>query len=291
MKIALITPVPAQSRQGNRVTAQRWYRILKSLGHRVTLTQHYHGDSDDLMIALHARRSFAAIERFHHLYPKRPLVVALTGTDLYGDIQTCAAAQRALELASYLILLQPKGMEELPERVRHKARVIYQSVRTPRWLPPKSRRTFDVCVLGHLRQVKDPFRTALAARLLPPTSRIRVLHIGQALSEEMAVQARAEMARNRRYQWLGERPRWQALRVLARSHLLVLSSYSEGGANVISEALAVRVPIAASRIAGSLGLLGDDYPGYFPVEDTGALAHMLTRAETDKMFYETLTDW
>lgn len=291
MKIALITPVPAQSRQGNRVTALRWSRMLKQLGHRVTLAQHYDGASYDFMIALHARRSSAAIERFHHLYPERPLLVALTGTDLYGDIHSSAEAQRSLELASHLILLQPQGIEELPQHVRQKARVIYQSVPTPRRLPAKTQRTFDVCVLGHLREVKDPLRTALAARLLPATSRIRVLHIGKALSNDMATQAEAEMAHNGRYHWLGERPRWQALGILARSHLLVLSSYSEGGANVISEALAVGVPIVASRIAGTIGLLGADYPGYFPVADTAALAELLTQVESDAAFYNTLDAW
>lgn len=291
MKIALITPVPAQSRQGNRVTALRWTRMLKQLGHRVTLTQHYDGAAYDLMIALHARRSFAAIERFYHLYPERPLLVALTGTDLYGDIHSSAEAQCSLERASRLILLQPQGIEELPEHVRHKARVIYQSVPTPRRLPPKTKRMFDVCVLGHLRAVKDPLRTALAASLLPATSRIRVLHVGKALSADMAAQAEAETARNQRYHWLGERPRWQALRILARSRLLVLSSRSEGGANVISEALAVGVPIVASRIAGTVGLLGADYPGYFPVADTAALARLLTHVESDVAFYNTLAAW
>jgi glycosyltransferase involved in cell wall biosynthesis len=131
----------------------------------------------------------------------------------------------------------------------------------------------------------------MAARLLPAMSHLRVLHVGKALSDDMAERARTEMAENPRYQWLGELPRWQALRVLARSHLLVLSSLMEGGANVISEALAVGVPILASYIAGSIGLLGEDYPGYFPVEDTPALARLLDRAETDTGFYQTLAAW
>jgi putative glycosyltransferase (TIGR04348 family) len=291
MKIALITPVPAQSRQGNRVTALRWARILKALGHQVRLTQHYDDKPYDLMVALHARRSFAAIARFHHLYPGRPLLVALTGTDLYGDIQTSQEAQQSLEFASHLILLQPKGMEELPAHLRPKARVIYQSVPPPSRVWPKAKTSFDVCVLGHLRAVKDPFRTALAARLLPAASRIRVLHVGKALSDDMATCAGAEMAENPRYHWLGELPRWRALRVLARSHLLVLSSLSEGGANAISEALAMQVPIVASRIPGSIGLLGETYPGYFPVQDTAALSHLLHRAETDTTFYASLAAW
>jgi putative glycosyltransferase (TIGR04348 family) len=265
--------------------------MLKALGHRVKLTQHYDEKPYDLMIALHARRSFAAIERFHQLYPERPLLVALTGTDLYGDIRTNQEAQQALEFASALILLQPKGIEELPPHLRAKARVIYQSVPRPSRLVPKAKTTFDVCVLGHLREVKDPFRTALAARQLPAASRLRIVHVGKALSDDMATRAQAEMAENPRYHWLGELPRWRALRVLARSHLLVLSSLSEGGANVISEALAMQVPIIASHIPGSIGLLGDAYPGYFPVQDTTALAHLLHQAETDTTFYAALAAW
>jgi putative glycosyltransferase (TIGR04348 family) len=291
MKIALITPVPAQSRQGNRVTALRWARILKALGHRVTVAQEYDGTPYDLMVALHARRSFAAIDRFRHLYPERPLLVALTGTDLYGDIRTSAEAQQSLELATRLIILQPRGIDELSPHLHAKVRVIYQSVAIPAGLPPESRTTFDVCVLGHLRPVKDPFRAALAARLLPAVSRLRVLHVGKALSADMAARANAEMADNPRYRWLGELPRWQALRVLARSHVLVLSSLMEGGANVISEALALGVPILASRIAGSVGLLGEDYPGYFPVEETTALARLLEQVEMEPCFYQALRAW
>ena len=99
------------------------------------------------------------------------------------------------------------------------------------------------------------------------------------------------MADNPRYHWLGERPRWQALRVLARSRVLVLSSRTEGGANVLSEALAFGVPIVASRIAGSMGLLGEDYPGYFPVEGTTALARLLRKVEQDPHFYQALSVW
>lgn len=291
MKIALITPVPAQSRQGNRVTALRWARILKALGHRVTIAQEYDGAPYDLMVALHARRSFAAIDCFRRLYPELPLLVALTGTDLYGDIRTSVEAQQSLEMATRLIILQPRGIDELSPHLHLKVRVIYQSVSIPAGLPPKSKTTFDVCVLGHLRPVKDPFRAALAARLLPTVSRLRVLHVGKALSADMAKRAHAEMAENPRYRWLGELPRWQALRVLARSHVLVLSSLTEGGANVISEALALGVPIVASRIAGSIGLLGEDYPGYFPVEETTALARLLKKVELEPRFYQALSAW
>ena len=92
------------------------------------------------------------------------------------------------------------------------------------------------------------------------------------------------MKRNPRYVWRGDRPRAEVRRLLGRARAMVLSSLSEGGANVISEAVAAGVPVLASRIDGSVGLLGRDYPGYFPVGDTAALARLLHRIETSPEF-------
>lgn len=291
MNICIITPAPARSRKGNRVTALRWAGVLRELGHRVVIEQEYEGRRCDVMVALHARRSFPSVERFRRQYPGSPLILALTGTDLYDDIRTSDLARQSLELAARLIVLQPLGIAELPEHLRERARVIYQSAKRPPGRVSCAKNLFEVCVLAHLRPVKDPLRAAMAARLLPPSSRIRVTHLGAALSEEMGERARAETASNPRYRWLGELPRWKALQILARSRLLVLSSRLEGGANVISEAIAASVPVLSSRIPGSIGILGPDYPGYFPVGDTAGLASLLARAETDAKFYRTLKEW
>lgn len=290
MRISLITPAPPHSLRGNRITALRWLRILRSLGHRVTVEGEYEAHPCDLLVALHARRSFASVERYRRRYPSGPLIVVLTGTDLYGDIHTDPLARRSLEIASRIVLLQPLGVAELPDHLRGKARVIYQSAARPRGAFAPRTDVFDVCVLAHLRPVKDPFRAAQAARLLPSSSRIRIVHLGEALSAEMEQAARAEDAANPRYRWLGQQPRWKALRILARSRLLVLSSTMEGGANVLSEAIAAGVPILASRIAGSVGILGQEYPGYFQVKDTQGLADLLRRAEDDAGFYSTLRE-
>jgi putative glycosyltransferase (TIGR04348 family) len=293
MNICLVTPAPPGSLKGNRVTAERWGALLRELGHRVEIDVEYREQDCDLLIALHAFKSHSSIRRFRDVRPSDPLVVGLTGTDLYGDIHTRPNAVESLQLATRLVLLQPLGRAVLPAAVQDKARVIYQSVR-PRPVPPLNDPirvdAFEVCVMGHLRPVKDPLRTALAARLLPAASRIQVLHVGGALSEELAEAARAEQSRNRRYRWLGELPQGEALGVLSRCRLLSLTSESEGGANAISEAVALGVPVVASHIAGSIGLLGDDYPGYFPFSDTQALADLLLRAETDADFYNNLRD-
>jgi putative glycosyltransferase (TIGR04348 family) len=291
MKIVIVTPAPRGSRKGNRITALRWARLLRSLGHGVAITEGYDGAVCDLLIALHARRSFAAVERFRQTYPDRPIIVALTGTDLYDEIHTEPVAHQALALASRLVVLQPLGIAELPVPVRSKARVIHQSTVAPRAPGAPRKDVFEVCVLGHLRPVKDPFRTALAARMLPNSSRLRVLHVGAALSADMATQAGNEAAGNPRYRWLGDLPRWRALRVLGRCRLLVQTSLLEGGANTLSEAIAASVPVIASAIPGSVGILGDGYPGYFPVGDTQALAALLQRAETEVRFYNALKAW
>ena len=71
----------------------------------------------------------------------------------------------------------------------------------------------------------------------------------------------------------------------------VLSSRLEGGANVLSEAIASSVPVLASRIPGSVGILEEDYPGYFPPGDTEALAALLERAEMEPDFLRELRSW
>jgi glycosyltransferase involved in cell wall biosynthesis len=313
MKIGIVTPAPPGSRYGNRVTALRWARILRRLGHTVIIRQTYEGEALDLLIALHAHRSFASIKRFQREHPNTPIIVALTGTDLYGDMGRSSHVCESLDLATRIVGLQPSAPDALHPQLREKTRVIYQSVAalnsnalhdearasapdrqpssftrlSPR-LPSRAPETFDVCVIGHLRPVKDPFRAAMAARLLPASSRIRLIQIGGAMNEQAAIRARKEMKTNDRYCWLGEQPAWRVRRILERSRVFALSSRMEGGANALGEALVSRIPVLASRIPGSVGILGEGYPGYFEVGDTSELARLMTLAETDQEFFAEL---
>jgi putative glycosyltransferase (TIGR04348 family) len=287
VRIVIVTPAAAGSHHGNRHTAARWAALLRSLGHRVRVALAWDGTPADLMIALHARRSHDSARRFAAARPDRPLVLVLTGTDLYRDIRRDANARDSMRLATRIVVLQEQGRAELAPALRRKCRVIYQSARAAAPQPPLTG-CFEIVVSGHLREEKDPFRAAMAAARLPPESRIRITHLGAAMSPDMERAARSWIAHEPRYTWLGELPHGKALRVLARSRLMVISSRMEGGANVVSEALAAGVPVVASRIPGNIGMLGRRYAGYYPVEDDRALARVLWRAESDRAFYRRL---
>ena len=290
MRIVLVTPTGLKTRTGNRNTAVRWAAMLREMGYQTQLLNAWDGQAADMMIALHARRSHDSIRRFHASYPDRPLVVVLTGTDLYRDIRQDASAKSSLSMATLLLTLQDQGPLELSPSLRRKTRVLYQSAPQAAYAA-KHRpgiRHFTVCVVGHLRQEKDPFRCAYALPYLPADSRIRVLHLGDAMDAVHEREALRLNQREPRYRWLGDVPQWRVRQIMARSQVMVLSSRMEGGANVISEALAIGLPVLASRVPGNVGMLGKDYAGYFPCGDEQALAALLVRAETDDSFYRTL---
>ncbi len=288
MNLGIVTPAPRGSRLGNRVTADRYAKVLRDLGHAVAVLTSWGGEPFDALIVLHARRSHASVARWRRAHPDRPLVLILTGTDVYGDLDRSAAARRSLDAATAIVVLQPLAIDEIPASSRGKARTIHQSaVRAidPSKAPASE---FRVVVVGHLRGVKDPFRPAIAARRLPSSSRVRVLQAGRALSPAMERRARAEEARNPRYRWLGSLSHGRALRLIAGASLLVHPSRLEGGANAIAEALVAGIPVLASRVPGNVGMLGADHPGLFPCADARALASLLRRAETDPSFEEAL---
>src|SRR5687768_15716104 len=254
MKIALVTPAGPGTRNGNRHTALRWAAFLRAAGHRVNVTMQWQPNVPaDAMLALHARRSHASIKAFS---ADKPLVVALTGTDVYRDIHESPEARESLDLAHRLIVLQPEAARELPARLRATVRVVVQSSSTRLRHRPVAR-GFRVCVIGHLRAEKDPLRIVHALPLV--SAPMEVVHLGAALDPALTPKTD-----DPRYRWLGSVSHARALRWLASSHAMVISSRMEGGANVVCEALRIGVPVFASRISGNIGLLGTGYGGYFP---------------------------
>jgi putative glycosyltransferase (TIGR04348 family) len=289
MKIVLITPSGPTARTGNRVAASRWAAILRKLGHRVRVAADYDGAPADLMVAVHAWRSAAAIAAFKSRYPDRPVVLQLSGTDIYGYLASDPKPTlSSMELSDRLVALNDLAWRKVPKCLRARLQVIHQSAEPLRRQP--SQRGMVISVIGHLRDVKDPLRAAEAARLLPADSTIRIEQVGRAYTPQWAERARKEMAANPRYRWRDDVPRAEVRRLLGRSHAMVISSLSEGGANVISEAAVAGVPILASRMDGNVGLLGGKYLGYFPAGDTKALAALMRRIESDARFARRLSE-
>jgi putative glycosyltransferase (TIGR04348 family) len=286
--VELVTPARAGSQHGNRVTAERWAALLRELGHTVSLTTAWSEEPVDVLVTLHARRSAAAVRDFRSAHPGRPVVLALTGTDLYADLAHSVEAQQSVQAADALVVLQDRAYDVLDPELHPRVHVIHQSVVTPARSATAGPH-LEVLLLAHLRAVKDPFLVVDALRRLPPTARVRVTHLGAPLDEGSAEHATAAAAADPRYRWLGDVPREAALQRLADSDLLVLTSRLEGGANAVSEAVAAGVPVVSTRIDGSLGLLGADYPGYVEVGEAAGLAQMLERVATDGELRAELT--
>ena len=283
-RVLIISPAVANANNGNWQTARRWSRMLRP-AFQITAAQAWNGDPFDVMLALHARRSADSIAAWAQAQgvtaTARGLGVVLTGTDLYRDIQTDAMAQASLRFAKHLVVLQECGPDALPHTLRLKTRVIFQSAGSRKPVQ-KTRQHLRAVMVGHLRDEKSPQTLFEAARILKDSPDILIDHIGESLDASLGSQARATAAACPGYRWLGGLSHETTRRHIQRAHLLVHTSRMEGGAHVIMEAVCSGTPVLASRIAGNVGMLGEDYPGYFAHGDAQGLADLLVRCREDQ---------
>ncbi len=284
--IAIVTPAPRGSRKGNRTSALRIAAMVRSLGCQARVLERWDGEECDALVALHACKSSTSVLRFHERHPDRPACIVLAGTDIYPEWQDDPRATAALDASRLLVGLQQEAALALPARFRSKVRTIVQSA-----TPVHAERVRDavqVVTLAHLRPVKDPLRGLEALGMLPASLPIRHVLAGAALDASLGERARAGMARDVRFRWVGELDRTASRRLLASSHACLVPSLGEGGANTLSEAIASGVPAIASAIPGNTGILGHDWPALFPPGDTEALAMLLQRLVSDESFRSLL---
>ena len=285
--VVIVSPALASANNGNWQTAKRYAQFLKTQ-FRVRIVSEWDGSkSDDVLVALHARRSFASIAAWHSIHGANGLMVVLTGTDLYRDIKHDPQAQQSLEFASRLIVLQPLGLDELPPLLRSKAEVVLQST-TPRVTLSKSARDTRAVMVGHLREEKSPRTLFEAAALLAQQVHIHMQHIGAEHDQHLATMAHQTAASYPHYKFTGALTYAETRRQIQRAHVLVHTSVMEGGAHVLMEAVCSGVPVIASCIPGNMGMLGQNYAGLFPVGDAKALADMLVRFRHDPEFAQLL---
>jgi putative glycosyltransferase (TIGR04348 family) len=287
--IVIVSPALLDANNGNWQTAKRWATLL-SKQYRTRIIKQWPDDaaqSDDILLALHARRSADSIAAWHAQRGSQGLVLALTGTDLYRDIQTDPQAQRSLELASRLIVLQSLGINELPSKYCAKTHVVLQST-TERKTLPKTAKHLRAVMVGHLRDEKSPQTLFATALLLRAREDIFIEHIGAGLDEVLTQGAIKTAAACAQYTWSGALKHPQTRGKIQRAHVLVHASKMEGGAHVVMEAVCSGTPVVASHIPGNVGMLGADYAGYFPVGDAAALAKMLERCKDEPPFLDHL---
>ena len=274
--IVIVSPALSDANNGNWQTANRWRQMLAKNFHcRIVQTwPDKFANQDEVMIALHARKSADSIAAWHAAHGGSRLVLALTGTDLYRDIQTDAAAQASLAMASRLIVLQELAPLGLPEVCRAKTEVIFQSTTSE---PPTEKPTAHLraVMVGHLRSEKSPETLFAAAKLLDKEGGIFIDHIGAGLDAALAKAAKATQKSCSHYRWLDALPHEATRRAIGRAHVLIHASKMEGGAHVLMEAACSGTPVLASRIDGNVGMLGADYAGYFDWGDAAALTQLL----------------
>ena len=250
---------------------------------KVILQTEWDGNDADVLIALHARRSATSVANFSERHPGRPIVVVLTGTDLYKDLPASPEAVQSLEAARRIVVLQEEALRMLEPRWRRRSSVIVQSAKALK-TGRKPRGRLDLVTVGHLRAEKDPQTLFAAMTRLPPDVPVVLRHVGNALEGDLGREARSFARREPRYRYLGGLPHGITRTLIKNSHFLVHPSVLEGGANVVIEAVTSGTPVLASRIPGNLGLLGADYGGYFEVRDAAALAALIVKAWKEKDF-------
>ena len=300
-RILIVTNAPERSTKGNRITAERWAEFLRRSGHQTQIGSHPSdfGGEFDLLIALHATHSADAIASFRNTYPQRDVILCLTGTDIYLDLnghrgaEAAKQASESIARSNRFVVLEPECLRQLPAETRRKSTVILQSAVPCKAAAPHNHvddEKLEICVIGHLRDEKDPFLAARAALLLPTESRIQIIHLGAALNDQMRRQAEKAMQSCARYRWIGGQSHAETQSRLAASQAMILSSKTEGAPSVVSEAIVNGIPILATRIPASIGLLGNDYPGLFTVGDAKGLRQLMTRLENESSFAQSLKD-
>lgn len=327
--VLICSPTGEAQQTGNWHTARRYAELLESCGHSVDIvvTEASAGqpaadasarlmqDPPDALLVLHLARGADWISLGSQL--RVPVAAVVTGTDLYRDLgpegkpPAVERALSSLRLSNRIITLQRSAAEELQARfpwLEGRMRVIAQTVAPTPGLQAKPyeglgdggqwQHSLRMLVCGHIRPEKDPLTalwgTVLLAEDHPEEAEaglIHLQHIGGSLADDLSEEVLGMAAlRPQLITCSGQMLQAEIRRLMADQHLLIQPSRMEGGALVVSEAVAVGLPILASDVPGHRGLLGDDYPGLFPVGDEQALADLMARFVRSADYRASLLD-
>lgn len=290
--VLIHSPFPRQDSQGNSATADRLKNLLQGEGLSVQMEEEwFSGCEARCLVALNARRSVGAVEEFRDAYPDGRVVIVLTGTDInHPDARDeNSETYRSMRDADALVVLHEASLGSVPSAFHPKCQIIYPSVFLPSGVirEPRDDGVFEVVMAGNVRAEKNLPVVVDACRLLPEDLNVVVRVYGDA-EGELAQMLMAATASPLPFQWKGKLSHRDMMDRLAQADLLLNSSTQEGGANAVCEAVSMGLPVLASRISGNMGMLGDDYLGYFGSDDARELADQLLRCATVFPFYKRL---
>jgi glycosyltransferase involved in cell wall biosynthesis len=314
----ILTPFGQKSGMGNWRTASRYAQMLRASGINASIYEPSqiedactHSGQRTVAIVLNAARSSEAVTTF--VAEQIPVMLVMTGTDLYGALspeqsgsERYQRAEQALHLARLILVLQAEAGDEIRRRWPKLADRVHCVLQTsaPRkpYAPVMTQhsKTIRFLVAGHIREEKDP-RTAFigfhrafpdgwATRADGGRVPVRLIHVGSHQDKMLAQELIRLGAQYPGILLEGPLSHAQTLRQMTHVHCLIQSSVSEGGALVVSEAVACRLPVIASAIPAHRGQMGADYPGFFKTGDPDDLARVLQQFVSDDVFVARLRE-
>jgi glycosyltransferase involved in cell wall biosynthesis len=314
--VRILTPFGAQSGMGNWRTASRYCELLSGVGMEVKIFEpsgiaraSMASSLPKVAVVLNAFRCAQQVQAF--VKAKIPVLLVITGTDLYGALSpgkknghAYQQAEQAMMSASVIMTLQAQAQREISDRWPQLASRVHCLLQTSPIRKPSAplltaqSKTVRFLVAGHIREEKDP-RTAFHAfhsafpegwglradgRRVP----VRLIQVGGEQDKGLASEMRKLASRFPGIRMEGTLSHAQTMRQMTQVHALLQPSVSEGGALVVAEAVACQLPIIASDIPAHLGQLGPAYPGLFPVGNVDQLAQTLTRFIADEAYRAAL---
>jgi len=201
---------------------------------------------------------------------KIPMIMTLTGTDLYVDLktpETREAVLRVLAQADRLTVFNDSARRLLVREgvASHKISVIHQSV----FFPEKKERDFraelhigrktKVCLLmGGIRRIKNfGYAFPVLEKVRKNVPDLCLLIAGGVLEEKEFLRLTRKSSGRPWIRFLGEVSREEIPSLLGCADIVLNTSDSESDANAVMEALTFGKAVVGRRVSGSTSLLAE----------------------------------
>ncbi|MFH0812521.1 MAG: glycosyltransferase [Pseudomonadota bacterium] len=304
MKIALVSPYTLPFYCGNSVLAERLREGLTSRGHEVTLFNSINNEpAEAVRFSPHLVHSFNAERPYHWMQQLRnqctvPWVSTLTGTDYHswsGIKEPPFQIQESLETADALVVFQEEALQvllsSLPQ-LRNKMHVIPQgvtplgkghdalSVRTKYGIKPDSIVFLMVSGIRPVKNIACAIEAFSEVEHEVPT--VILFQVGPIIDREEADRVLELGKKLKCFRYLEVLSPLEVRELMGAADVFLNTSFNEGMAGAVLEAMAEGLPVLASAVAGNRSLVKNGVNGLlFPVEQRQALSQAAVKLARD----------